>query len=71
MSDSEGIPLDHDISIDDELWRQARERVPAGMTDSKVIALALATFVRINAVKLRPDLTLAASEPQHTARTAK
>lgn len=29
--------MDHDISIDDELWRQARECVPGEMTDSEVV----------------------------------
>jgi hypothetical protein len=33
--------MDHDISIDEDLWRQARECVPDGMTDSEVVALAL------------------------------
>lgn len=63
--------MDHDISIDDELWRQARERVPAEMTDSEVVALALATFVRLKAVKPRLDITRAASEPQQAAPTTK
>lgn len=60
--------MHHDISIDDGLWRQARECVPDGMTDSEVVAIALARFVRLQAVKSRIDLTHTPEAPQ-AART--
>jgi hypothetical protein len=71
MSEIKGIPMDHNISIDDELWRHARGCVPDEMTDSEVVTLALAMFVRLKAVKSRLDSPHTASEVQKAARTTR
>ena len=71
MSEGKGMPMDHDISIDDDLWRQARECVPDEMADSEVVALALAMFVRLKAVTSRLDSPHTASEAQKAARATK
>jgi hypothetical protein len=59
--------MDHDISIDEDLWRQARECVPDGMTDSEVVAFALVMFVPLIAATSRPDSPHTASEALKTA----
>lgn len=43
--------MDHVISIDDQLWRKARDCVEDAMTDSEIITLALTTFVRLKAME--------------------